>query len=106
MRVLLDECLPKKLKNDLPGVTVQTVTERGWSGKTNGILLQLAEPHFDVFVTSDQNLQYQQNLRNTRLAVILLSAKSSTYQTLKPLAPKILSLLKSFQSGQIVRLKV
>lgn len=62
MRILLDECLPRKLKKDLIGHDVLTVPEMGWRGVKNGELLRRAKNSFDVFVTIDQGLQYQQNL--------------------------------------------
>lgn len=62
MRVLLDECLPRQLKWQLPGHDVATVPERGWAGTKNGELLRLAAAEFDVFVTVDQNLRFQRNL--------------------------------------------
>jgi len=62
MRILLDESLPRRLKTEFVGHEVATVAERGWSGVKNGELLTLAAERFDVFVTADQNLQYQQNL--------------------------------------------
>jgi hypothetical protein len=62
VKVLLDECLPRYLKSALAGHEVRTVQESGWSGLKNGELLNLAEPRFEVFLTSDQNLRYQQNL--------------------------------------------
>jgi len=63
MKVLLDECLPKKLKYELEADEATTVPEAGWASKTNGELLSLAETDFDVFLTRDQNLEYQQNLK-------------------------------------------
>ena len=56
MRILLDECLPKKLKKDFSNHEVKTVPEMGWAGKKNGELLPLLENHFDIFITADQNL--------------------------------------------------
>lgn len=61
-RVLLDECLPKRLKREFIDCAVSTVPEMGWAGKKNGELMKVAHAQFDVFVTADQNLQYQQNL--------------------------------------------
>lgn len=58
MKVLLDECLPKKLKREVNGDVVKTVPEMGWAGKKNGVLLRLAEQEFDVLLTNDQNLEY------------------------------------------------
>ena len=60
MRILLDECLPKRLKRDLTGHTARTVPEMGWAGKENGELLALATGQFDVFLTVDRNLSFQQ----------------------------------------------
>jgi len=67
MNLLLDECLPRKLKDDLPGHAVSTVLEMGWAGTKNGTLLRLAETAFEVFITADRNVEYQQNLRSTVL---------------------------------------
>jgi hypothetical protein len=92
---LLDECLPRKLKQHLPGHQVSTVPEMGWAGIKNGPLLRLAEPHFDLFVTIDGNLQYQQNLSATTLAVIALAAPDNTFETLEPLMPKVLAALQT-----------
>lgn len=77
MRVLLDECLPARLKTKLEKHEVKTVPQMDWAGKKNGELLRLAQDHFDVFVTVDQNLIYQQNLQNFRIAVVILVAQSS-----------------------------
>ena len=82
MRVLLDECVPRKLRRELPGHDVLTVTERGWSGVKNGELLALAEAEFDVFLTVDQNLKFQQNLKALRIGVILLVARNNRLRTL------------------------
>ncbi len=103
MRVLLDECLPRKLKQRLPGHQVSTVPEMGWAGIKNGPLLRLAEPAFDVFVTIDGNLQYQQNLSVTSLAIIALSATDNTFQTLEPLMPKVLAVLQTISPNTYVR---
>ena len=72
MKILIDECVPHLVKRGLPNRVVKTVREMGWSGTQNGELLVLAEASFEVFVTSDKNLRYQQNLRGRKLAIILL----------------------------------
>src|SRR5258708_11347271 len=84
MRVLLDECLPRKLKHDLPRYTVATVPEMGWAGTKNGALLRLAEAAFAVFITIDQNVEYQQNLRSTVLGIVVLAAPNNRLETLRP----------------------
>jgi hypothetical protein len=60
VRVLLDECLPKRLKRELVGHEARTAPEMGWAGKRNGELLALAVGHFEIFLTADRNLFYQQ----------------------------------------------
>ena len=72
MKILLDECTPHVLKRLLTGFEVATVQDQGWAGITNGTLLQLTEEHFDVLITSDQTLKYQQNLANRQLAILQL----------------------------------
>ena len=78
MRVLLDECLPKRLKHLLIGHNVQTVPEAGWAGKKNGELIRLATGKFDAFITIDSNLIYQQNLSGVSFGVVVLSARSNS----------------------------
>ena len=88
MKVLLDECLPKKLKRELVSHTVVTVPEQGWASKKNGELLQLAQNEFDVFITADRNLTAQQNLNNINIAVVVLVAQRNRLSDLKPLMLK------------------
>jgi len=104
MKVLLDECLPKKLKRELPGYTVITVPEQGWAGQKNGALLQLAQTEFDVFLTIDGNLTHQQNLRQIDVAIVVLTGRDNQIETLRPLMPKVLAVLETIQSGQIVQI--
>jgi hypothetical protein len=103
MRVLLDECVPRKLKRELAEHQVLTVTEHGWSGITNGQLLTLAEVEFDVFLTVDQNLKYQQNLTDSRIAIILLVARNNRLKTLLPLMPEVSEVLKNVKIGDFVQ---
>ena len=77
----------------------------GWTGKTNGELLKLAKGQFDVFLTVDQNLQYQQNLESAKMTVVLLAVKNNRYETLKLLVPKIQKALETAQKGQLVRIE-
>ena len=76
MKILLDECAPRVVKRRLPSRNVSAVQEMGWAGTKNGALLALAEAQFDVFITTDKNLRYQQNLAGRRLAFILLPSNS------------------------------
>ena len=102
MRVLLDECVPRRLRRELPGHEVLTVTERGWSGVKNGKLLAMAELEFDVFLTVDQNLKYQQNLKALRISIILLAARNNRLSTLLPLLPDVCAQLETIRPGDFV----
>ena len=104
MNVLLDECIPKKLKKEFQDHSVATVPEVGWAGKKNGELLRLAEKKFDVFVTIDQNLSYQQNILKYKIAVILLTAEDNDLDTLKPFMPKVRQILQSLKAGHIFKI--
>jgi predicted nuclease of predicted toxin-antitoxin system len=103
MRVLLDECVPRRLKRELTGHEVTTVTEHGWSGIKNGELLGLADAEFDVFLTVDQNLKYQQNLAGLRIGIILLVARNNRLTTLLPLMPGVREALSSIKAGDFIR---
>lgn len=90
MKLLLDENLPKKLKQDLQDVEVCTVREMDWNGKSKGVLIKLMmEEKFDVLLTFDKNLEHQQNFQKFPLTVLALNAPDNTYQTLKVLIRKI-----------------
>ncbi|MPZ17398.1 MAG: hypothetical protein GEV06_05755 [Luteitalea sp.] len=102
MRVLLDECLPRRLKRELVGHHARTVPEMGWAGKTNGELLAFAAVDFDVFATSDRNLSHQQNLPAFNIAVIVLVAKSNSMNDLRPLVPRVLEVLKTLAPRTVV----
>ena len=104
MRILLDESLPSELKAELSEHDVRTVQEAGWSGLSNGELLTLAAPRFDVFVTADQNLQYQQNLSALPVAVVVLVAKSNRLQDLRPLLPDLLDRLSHLPARTFARI--
>jgi predicted nuclease of predicted toxin-antitoxin system len=104
MKVLLDECVPRKLRRELAGHEVVTVTEHGWSGVENGELLALAAAEFEVFLTVDQNLKYQQNLKAFNIGIILLVAKNNRLKTLLPLMPAARKALENIKTGDFVRI--
>lgn len=104
MRILLDESLPWELKAELPGHDVQMVQEVGWSSLKNGELLVRAAGKFDVFLTADQNLQYQQNLGALQVAVVVLVAKSNRISDLRPLIPGLLAALPKLQPRTFLRI--
>ena len=104
MKVLMDECLPRKLKRQLSGHDVSTVPEMGWAGIKNGALLHLVEPVFEAFITIDGNMQYQQNITSLQIGIVVLVAPDNTLDTLLPLAPQILQALDNIQPGQIIKI--
>lgn len=103
-RVLLDECVPGRLKRELPGFSVRTVREHGWASKLDGKLLRDAEAEFDILVTVDRNLVHQQNLSGIRLAIVILVAYSNNIRVLRLLVPELLDVLSTVQPGQVVHL--
>lgn len=104
MKVLLDECLPRKRKDEFAVHEVVTVPEMGWAGMKNGALLRLAEANFDVFVTADRNVQYQQNLSSGVIGIVVLVASNDRFETSLPLCPAALSAISTIRQGQVVRL--
>jgi len=105
MKVLLDECLPKKLKREVHADVVRTVPEMGWAGTKNGALLRLVEREFDVFLTNDQSLEYQQNLKRFDLAVVVLVAVTNDIEDLKPLMPDANQAIKTISAREIKYIK-
>jgi hypothetical protein len=104
MRVLLDECVPRKLKSRLTGHECRTAPEEGLAGQRNGELLSLAEKAaFDVFLSLDRGIEFRQNLQSRRIAVLVVRAGSSRLADLLPHVPEILKTLESLRPGQIVR---
>lgn len=102
MRLLLDECIDRRLAKEFIGQKIQTVQQMGWAGTKNGKLLTLAEKEFDVFITVDRNLSFEQNLPKFNIAVVVLKAHSNRLADLRPLVPKILAILPNLVKGQAV----
>jgi hypothetical protein len=82
MKVLLDECVTRKLGNDFSGHEVHTVEQAGFKGLKNRQLLTAAAGHYDVLVTVDRNIHHQQNLKLFRIAILVLAAKRNSYESL------------------------
>jgi predicted nuclease of predicted toxin-antitoxin system len=106
MRILLDECVPRPLRRKLADHDVRTVVEMGWAGKRNGELMQLLHTEtFAVFLTTDQNLRYQQNLRGLPMAVIVLVAPTNRLDDLVPLMPQVRTVLATIQHEAVVEVQ-
>ncbi len=101
MRVLLDECVPKRLRTELTAHAVRTVAEMGWSGIKNGQLLQKAAPDFDCFLTVDRNLQFQQRIDALPLAILVVKAVDNRLETLRPLMAAVREALTSIAPKEV-----
>ena len=101
MRILLDECVDWRLLRDLPGHDVKTVRQMGWSETVNGALLTLAEREFDVFVTTDKNLTFQQNVPRFDIGVVVLRSRSARLRHLRELVPALRGILPGIRSGEV-----
>ncbi len=106
MRILIDESIDERFRNALPRHDCQTARYAGLAGLKNGELLTAAEKAgFEVFLTVDQGIEYQQNLIARKLAIIILRAKSNRLKDLLPLVPNCLARIESIQPGQISRVE-
>ena len=103
MRLLLDECVPKRLKRELLGHEVKTVQDMGWAGIKNGALLKLADGQFDALLTVDQGIEYQQNLSGLTISVVVMRAASNDVDDLCPLLPGVEQALANLRAGEISR---
>jgi predicted nuclease of predicted toxin-antitoxin system len=101
VKILLDECVDRRLAREISGHDVHTVPQMGWAGIKNGDLLTLAEKHFEVFVTVDRNLSFQQNLTLYNITVIILRCRSNRLRDLRPLVPKLTASLLSAKRGDV-----
>ena len=106
MRILLDEDLPRRLSTLLGGHEVSTVQRSGWTGVKNGKLLELASSEFDVFLTMDSNLEFQQNLSILPIAVLVVRAVSNRMEHLAPLIPSILQELNHIRPRSLRKVGV
>src|SRR5437763_7453244 len=104
MRILIDECIDERFRNSLPGHDCQTARYAGLAGLTNGELLTAAETaKFDVFLTVDRGIEYQQNLTGRKIAIIIFRTKSNRLKDLLPYVPVCLAHTESIQTRQIAR---
>lgn len=101
MKVLLDECVDRRLAPELTGHDVSTVPQMGWAAIRNGELLSLAEKQFDVFLTVDRNLSFQQHLPRFEIVVVVLRAPTNRLRDLLPLVPRILEALPIAKRGEV-----
>ena len=105
MRLLLDECAPRRLRKGFPGHTVRTIEEAGLKGLKNGALLRAASMNFDLLVTVDKNIEYQQNPEQLPMAILILSVVNNRYEFIAPLLPKALEKLESLIKNEIIKIE-
>ena len=104
-RVLFDENMPRKLRRDLPEFFVRTAQEEGWSAFKNGDLLRRATVIFDVLVTIDQRMRYQQNVARLQIGVVVIEVPDTRLVHLRPLVPQLSEAIKTVRPGEVVVVK-
>lgn len=105
MKILLDHCVPKSFKNEITDHEVATARELGWEALKNGDLLNQAQlSGFDIIITVDQNIRYQQNLSGHSIAVCVLTARGITIESLRPLVGELEKLLPTIQPGHLYQI--
>lgn len=102
MKLLLDECVDWRLSRAIADHEVKTARQLGWTSIRNGELLRLASKEFDVFVTVDRNLSFQQNAASLPIAVVVLRARTNRLPDLLPLVPALLDALVAAKAGEVV----
>jgi predicted nuclease of predicted toxin-antitoxin system len=104
MKILLDECVPWPLRRLLAGHQCASAQQRGWGGIKNGDLIRLAEAEFDLFITADQNIRYQQNLAGRRLPILQLS--TNDLHRIEAAASQIQAAVAAIKPGEFVNLSI
>jgi predicted nuclease of predicted toxin-antitoxin system len=102
MRILFDNGVPKKLRRSLPGHHIKTTAECGWETLVNGELLCVAQDEFEVLLSTDSNMKYQQRLPDYDIALIVLRAFNTKLESYLPLVPEVENILTTIQPGEVV----
>ena len=105
MKILLDEYVNWRVKRALTGHQVSTVQEQDWSTIKNGVLLNLADQQFDVLLTIDRNIPYQQNMQGRQIALVIMLVTSNRIESMLPVVPSVLELLPDVEPGQVYRVE-
>lgn len=101
-RVLFDEDVPRQLRRDLSECVIRTVQEQGWSSVKNGQLLRIAADEFDVLLTADKNLQYQQSIPKFNIGVVVLATGDTRLPSLRSILPQIQHAVSTVEAGTVV----
>lgn len=102
MRILLDECVPAKLKTCFPGHQVQTVADAGWRGSKDRALLEFAERNFDVFLTIDGKIEHQHDLKSMKLGFVIARVRSNRFIDFQPLRDGLMAAVGRARPGRVV----
>lgn len=102
MRILLDECVPARLKKAFPGHLVQSVTQTGWRTSKDGPLLDFAQGRFDVFVTVDRRLARQNDLNKLRLGVIVARVPNNRLDGFEPILAQLKAAAEQVRPGEVI----
>ena len=105
-RVLFDENLPRQLRRDLREFAIRTVQEQGWGSFKNGQLLRLTETTFDVLLTADRRMEYQQNLATFSVGVVVIVTPSLRLEVLLTVLPELRAALSNVKPGELIRIKI
>jgi predicted nuclease of predicted toxin-antitoxin system len=105
MKLLLDECVPRRLKRDFDDYEISTIDEAGLKGLKNGSLIRAASDVFQVLITVDKNIEHQQNKKDLPISIVILSAKSNHYESLSPLTREALKVLETIKIGEIIKIE-
>lgn len=104
-KILLDHCIPKPLKRELISDAVTHISELNWQKFADRELLSLADKNFDVFITVDRNIFFQQNLAPHKIAIVVLIARSNRLEALQPLISKLIAALNVIQPGDFIEIE-
>lgn len=101
-KVLFDENMPRKLRRDLPGFAIRTAQEQGWSSFKNGQLLALAVGEFEVLVTIDQRMRYQQNLRELSIGIVVIETRDTRFESIRAHVEELREAIARVRPGQVI----
>jgi predicted nuclease of predicted toxin-antitoxin system len=101
-RVLFDENMPRKLRRDFPEFFIRTAQEQGWSSFRNGVLLREASASFDVLVTIDQRMRYQQNVRQLDIGIVVIEVPDTRLVYVRRLVPELRDAIERVKPGEVI----
>jgi predicted nuclease of predicted toxin-antitoxin system len=105
-RILFDENLPRQLRRDLPDFSIRTVQEEGWGSFKNGQLLRRAETGFEVLLTADRRMEYQQNLATFSVGVVVIVTPSLRLEVLRTVISELRNALRDVKAGELIRVRI